>query len=55
MKGAKNMAKYHLHLEAPKELIHELKIIAVTKQTTIRDIVIGLIREFIVKEKEGGK
>ena len=44
--------KVHLSVRFPKELMKELKIIAIQKETTVTDIVIPLIEKYVEENKK---
>ena len=44
--------KVHLSVRAPKQLMKDLKIIAIHKDTTVTDIVLALIQEYVEENKK---
>lgn len=44
--------KVHLSVRAPKGLMKDLKIIAIQEETTVTDIVLTLLQEYVEKNKK---
>ena len=44
--------KVHLSIRAPKELMKELKIVAIEKETTVTQIVLELLEDYLEQNKK---
>ena len=44
--------KVHLSVRAPKELMKDLKIIAIQKDTNVTEIVLRLLTEYVEENKK---
>lgn len=42
----------HLSIRAPKQLMKELKIIAIQQDTTVTNIVLSLLNEYVEENKK---
>jgi hypothetical protein len=51
-RGIKMTDKAHLSMRLPKDLMKDLKIIAIQKEVTITSIVIELLQEYIDENKK---
>ena len=44
--------KVHLSVRVPKELMKDLKIIAIQKETTVTEIILPLIEKYVEENKK---
>lgn len=44
--------KAHLSIRIPKELMKELKILAIEKETTVTDLVLPLLEEYLEQNRK---